>query len=214
MRWQPMSGGIGGRKPKCLEGCVRKPAILLLLTIGTGCAQLPYTDVPSATPGQAKAAVFDIDGTLTPDVAAVFEARRDAAEAVRSYAEKGYKVVYLSTRVPWLSSGVPDWLQENGFPDGSVHVAQTRDERDHPEVYKAGVLNAYVARGWSLAYAYGDSSTDLAAYATAGIPREQVFVLLRRGEASCQPGPAAVCLGGWTEHLEFVAKSVRNAGDY
>ena len=197
-----------------LDRRVRTSTILVLLTLGSGCAQLPYTAVPVATPAQAKAAVFDIDGTLTPDVSAVFEARKDAAEAVRSYAGKGYKVVYLSTRVGWLSAGVPDWLRENGFPDGSVHVAQTRNERDHPEVYKAGILNAYLAHGWSLAYAYGDSSTDLAAYAAAGIPQEQVFVLLRRGEPSCQPGPAALCLGGWTDHLEFVSTSVRNAGDY
>jgi len=162
---------------------------------------------------QANAVVFDIDGTLTPSVSAVFEVRKDAAEAVRAYAEKGYKVIYLSTRVSWLSADIPDWLRKKGFPEGSVHVAQTREERNQPEVYKAGVLGAYVAHGWSLKYAYGDSSTDLAAYAEVGVPKEHVFVLLRRGESGCQPGLAAACLGGWTEHLEFISASVMNAND-
>jgi len=37
-----------------------------------------------------------------------FEVRKDAAAAVRAYAEKGYKIIYLSTRASWLSAGVSD----------------------------------------------------------------------------------------------------------
>ena len=192
---------------------MRNSIIVVLLTLCSSCAQLSYTAIPNAPTAHAKAVVFDIDGTLTPSVAAVFDVRKDAAEAVRIYAAKGYKIVYLSTRVSWLSAGLPDWLKDRGFPQGSVHVAQTRSERNRPEVYKAAVLASYVAHGWGLAYAYGDSSTDLAAYAAVGIPNENVFALQRRGESECQPGLAAACLGGWTGHLEFVSKSVRNAKD-
>jgi len=60
--------------------------------------------------------------------------RKDAAAAVRADAEKGYKVIYPSTRVSRLSAGVPDWLEDNGFPEGSVHIAQTRNERKRPGV--------------------------------------------------------------------------------
>ena len=193
---------------------MRNSIIAVLLTLCRSCAQLPGTAIPDAPPAHAKAVVFDIDGTLTPNVAAVFDVRKDAAEVVRAYTDKGYKIIYLSTRVSWLSAGVPKWLKDRGFPDGSVHVAQMRSERYRPEVYKTAVLTSYVAHGWRLAYAYGDSSTDLAAYAAVGIPNEHVFVLQRRGESECQPGLAAACLGGWTDHLEFVSKSVRNARDY
>lgn len=79
---------------------------------------------------------------------------------MRAYAEKGYKIIYLSTRVSWFSAGVRDWLEDNGFPEGSVHIAQTRSERNRPDVCKTEVLTSYLAHGWSLAYAYGDSSTD------------------------------------------------------
>jgi len=54
-------------------------------------------------------------------------------------------------------------LKVNGFPAGSLHVAQTRNERREPEAYKTRVLKAYVMHDWNIAYAYGESSTDLAA---------------------------------------------------
>jgi hypothetical protein len=43
---------------------------------------------------------------------------------------------------------------------------------------------------------------------TLGIPKERVFAVLRRYEADCEPGEWKVCLTGWTEHLDFVARSV------
>ncbi len=192
---------------------VRNTIVIAWLALCSSCAQLPYTNVPNISSTQKKAVVFDIDGTLTPAVSGVFEVRDDAAEVVRAYAGKGYKIVYLSARVGWLSARLPDWLKKNNFPEGSIHVAQTRDERNHPDVYKTGILQAFVANGWSVEYAYGDSSSDLTAYAASGIPREHVFALLRRGESNCQPGIAAACLTGWMEHLNFVSASVRNANE-
>jgi hypothetical protein len=92
---------------------------VVLLGLCSSCAQLPYTDIPDAPPAQTGAVVFDIDGTLTPNVSAVFKARKDAAAAVRAYA-----------------------------------------------------------------YAYGDSSTDLAAYAAVEIRNEHVMCLFYKEEAS------------------------------
>lgn len=172
------------------------------------CAQLPYRPVPQPVPPQIHAVVFDIDGTLTPAVPAFFQARPDAARVVQAYADKGYAIVYLSTRSRWLSAGVPAWLERKGFPQGSVHVAQSAGERDRPDLYKAAVLREFQARGWVVDYAFGDSSTDFAAYAAAGIPVERVFALRRRGHAACQPGVVAACLGGWSGHLDDVATLV------
>lgn len=180
-------------------------AVAGILLAGTGCAQLPARPVPPpATAGEALV-VFDIDGTLTPAVAAVFQVRPDAAAAVRAYAAKGYRIVYLSTRTGWLSAPLPGWLHRHGFPDGTVHVAQRAAERRDPATYKARMLEAYRERGWRIAYAYGDSSTDFAAYAAAGVPTAAVFALRRRGQTGCQPGPAAGCLPGWSDHLAFIA---------
>ncbi|MBU1237204.1 MAG: hypothetical protein KJ634_01820 [Gammaproteobacteria bacterium] len=179
----------------------------LLLVLSGGCAQLPVAPIPSPA-DRTDAVVFDIDGTLTPKVLDVFEARPDAAKAVRTFAGKGYEIFYVSTRVAWLSAGIPDWLKKNGFPAGSVHVAQTDEDRRHPYDFKKGMLKDIEAHGWNVKFAYGDSSTDFAAYADAGIPKEGVFALLREGEKWCEWGVWKACIYGWTQHLDFIENSV------
>ena len=191
---------------------MRHPVILLAVALCSGCAQLPPAGIPDALPQHAQAVVFDIDGTLTPKPLDVFEARTDAAKAVRIFADKGYKIFYLSARIGFLSAGIPGWLKEHGFPDGGVHIAQTDEDRSHPAAFKTRMLKDFIGHGWHFKFAYGDSSTDFEAYAAAGIPKERVFALLRDEETWCQPGDWKACLNGWTEHLDFVAQSVQPAG--
>lgn len=179
-------------------------AVLLI----SGCAQIPPADVPPPTPFQGSAVVTDIDGTLTPRDPDVNEARPSAATALNALSNKGYKIIYLSARTPLLQSILPDWLKQNGFPAGSLHVAQTSDERGSPDKFKAKMLVAYTAAGWRLAYAYGDSSTDFTAYAEAHIPKEHVFALRRRGDSKCQDGVYQTCLVGWDEHLPYINNEV------
>lgn len=185
--------------------------LLVIALCSSSCAQLPAAEILNAPPKHAQAVVLDIDGTLTPRVSAVFDVRTDAAKAVRIFGDKGYKIIYLSTRISWLSAGIPGWLKQHGFPDGSVHVAQTPEDRSHPDAFKARILNDFIGHGWKVAYAYGDSCTDFKAYAAVGIPTERVFALLRDGDTECRPGDWKACLHGWTEHLDFVQKSVPSA---
>jgi hypothetical protein len=188
---------------------VRNLFILLVVTLCSSCAQLPPSLIPSVPPEkQAHAVVFDIDGTLTPTVFAVFEARPDAANAVHKFVRKGYEIFYLSTRISWLSAGIPDWLDKHDFPKGSVHVAQSDEDRSHPYDFKKRKLEEFRDLGWVVKFAYGDSSTDFAAYADVGIPKERVFALLRDGEAWCEWGDWKACLYGWTKHLDFIEESV------
>ena len=172
------------------------------------CAQLPPIEVPHAPRPGTEAVVFDIDGTLTPSVLAVSEVRPGAARAVTAYSKKGYTIIYLSTRIPVFQSGLPAWLEQNGFPDGALHVAQTGEERDNAAEYKSGMLERYLKQGWHLAYAYGDSSTDFQAYAKAGLPKAHVFALKRRGQDHCQEGVYQQCLDGWEQVLPFVEQQV------
>ena len=184
----------------------------LLLSIAAlsiwGCAQIPLAEVPSPTPSQGQAVVLDIDGTLTPKNIDVFEPRPGAADALNALSKKGYKIVYLTTRIPLFQSGLPDWLRQNGFPSGSLHVAQTAEERDNADKFKAQILAAYAKAGWRLAYAYGDSSTDFIAYAKAKIPKEHVFALKRKDRKACQDGIYQACLEGWAEHLPYIEHEV------
>lgn len=180
---------------------------LTALFLVASCAPLPPSEIPRAPSSQSRAVVFDVDGTLTPAVLAITEVRPDAAKAARMYSEKGYQIVYLSVRISILGAGLPEWLKKNGFPDGIINVSQTDAEQSNPAAFKARILKDYVAQGWKLVGAYGDSSTDFQAYAEAGIPKNRVFALLRRGEATCQNGEWQECLRGWTEHLTFIANS-------
>jgi len=174
-----------------------------------GCsAQPPQAAIPFARPTQERAVVIDIDGTLTPKIHAINSVRPDAVEAVNMLAAKGYLIIYLSARVRALAAGIPDWLRDNGFPEGNLQLSQSREDRRHPADFKAGILARFSERGWSIEYAYGDSSTDFEAYAAARIPKEHVFALRREGRDSCQPGEWNSCLAGWTEHLNFIRQFV------
>ena len=177
-------------------------AFSLILLLG-GCALSP-DPVPQAQQDQAKAVVFDIDGTLTPDVLSVFQVRPHAARSVQMYADKGYEIIYLSARIKLLQSGIPGWLEKHDFPDGSIHVPKTSEDGKDHAAFKTKVLNHYVSNGWHLCYAYGDSTTDFQAYAAAGIPEEQVFALQRKGDETCQPGTYQDCLKSWEEHAAFI----------
>ena len=175
------------------------------------CAQIPPMKVPMASQSQRQAVVVDIDGTLTPQVVSICQARPGAADGLRTFAAKGYKIVYVTARNPLFQAGLPAWLRHNGFPKGSLHVAQTHDERSHVAKFKARILDDYVQRGWTLAYAYGDSPTDFRAYGGAGIPREHIFALRRRDDEGCQGGIYHRCLNGWREHLPFIEREVPKA---
>jgi phosphatidate phosphatase PAH1 len=132
----------------------------------------------------------------------VFQSRADAAAAVRAFQSKGYGIAYITTRAPGFQSSLPAWLEKNDFPAGNLHVAQNDTERKHAADFKAGVLNSYIAHGWRLSYAFGDSPTDFIAYQRAGLPRERVFALKRKWRDSCEEGVYSACLDGWSVFLQ------------
>lgn len=126
---------------------MRNLFILLGVILSSSCVQLPPSVIQNALSKQAKAVVFDIDGTLTPNVFGIAEARTDAANALSIYANKGYKIIYLSTRIRWLSAGIPSWLKEHNFPDGSIHVPQTDEDRNHLYDFKTRILKDFIDHG-------------------------------------------------------------------
>jgi hypothetical protein len=173
-----------------------------------GCTALAPPRVPDASRSD-EAVVVDIDGTLTPSVYAIGEARPDAAKALQAYAARGVSIIYLSARVPILQSVIPPWLRAEGFPPGSLQLAQTIEDRRTPDAFKLRVMRDYKAHGWTIIAAYGDSATDFKAYAEAGIAPEQVYAMRRHGDSHCQHGQWAACLNGWTEQLGLIQGSQR-----
>lgn len=188
---------------------MRNLFILWVVMLCSGCA-LPPFEAQKTPLKPDQAVVFDIDGTLTPSPLAIFTARDDAANAVHLFADRGYKIIYLSARIKPFQAGIPNWLKENHFPEGSIHLPETAQDSRDPAAFKQRVLDIYKTNGWKFVAAYGDSSTDFDAYDRAGIPKAAVFALQRRGEDKCQDGKWKACLKGWTEHLDFITKSVQS----
>ena len=164
-----------------------------------GCAHLPAVVVSQAPADAPGIVVFDIDGTLTPTVGQIFSVRPDASAVVHLYSRRGHRIVYLTARAPALQGTLRAFLSRNGFPPGDLVAPKDSAEHAAPAAFKARALVGYLAHGWGIAAAYGDSSSDFDAYARVGIPREHVFALRRVGAAHCQPGVWSACLAGWEQ---------------
>lgn len=167
--------------------------------------------IPAPVRGRNTAVVFDIDGTLTPNVYAIWAERRDASQAVTLYADAGFEIIYLSARVGLFQSGIPAWLADHGFPAGQIHLAATKADHDAPAQFKADIMNSYQAQGWAIVAGYGDSSSDFAAYAAVGIPGHRVFALRRDGRDSCMSGVWRGCFDQWSDLTGTIATIIDEA---
>jgi len=210
---------IGNNEPMSICACdAEKPVtrwrLPCLLWVLLGAASCSHNDeVEPQTAAPVKCVVFDIDGTLTPKVAATRTARDGAATAVQTFADAGYVVVYLSARVRLLQGGVPDWLKDNGFPPGRLRLTESHKEQKDHAGFKASMLDAYHADGCHFVAAYGDSSSDFEAYTRAGISPQRIFALKREGEKNCQAGVWAGCYGTWEEQMGIIRDIIRRESD-
>ncbi len=187
---------------------VRRRVLIAIVALAMGlggCAHLSQLVVPQAADGAPGIVVFDVDGTLTPTVARIFSVRPDAAAVARIYAGRGHRIVFLTARAPVLQGTLRGFLSRNGFPPGDLVAPKDWAQHEAPAAFKAGVLADYRAHGFSVAAAYGDSSSDFEAYARADIPRERVFALRRVGATHCQPGVWSVCLAGWEQQRKTLS---------
>ena len=183
---------------------MRSLLILSVTLLCIGCAH--QSSVISDPPiPQSQAVVFDIDGTLTPDVLRIAEVRKGAADAVRIFSNKGYKIIYLSHRRRVFQGNLLNWFQDNDFPAGNIHVPQTADDERDPVDFKKRILREFLDHGWQLKFAFGDSTTDFDAYRAVGIPTENIFALRREKHTGCQSGATTQCMNGWSEHLNAIA---------
>ncbi len=153
--------------------------------------------------------VFDIDGTLTPSVWAISSLRVGAVKAANTFADAGVEVVYVTARIRFFQSSVQGWLDEKGFPPGTVYFTQTDMDRDDHGAFKARVLQTYINEGRTVVAAFGDSSSDFVAYAAVGIPEKHVFALRRRGAWSCQTGIWQGCYDSWAELVPEIEEILR-----
>lgn len=166
------------------------------------------------------AIVTDIDATLTlSDVEFIMQIgdgnydpieREGAAQLIEAYAQRGYFVLYLTARSEQITIQVTDetareattrWLEEHGFPlapgDTELVLAPMLLLGEDVQAYKAQALMERQAAGLRWDYAYGNATTDIGAYAEAGIPVSATFII---DEHAGEEGTVAVEGEGWALH--------------
>lgn len=161
-------------------------------------------------PSGTQVIVTDIDGTLTfddnellkqlmedPDY--VPKENQSASQMLNRWAEKGYRVVYLSARPHNLRGVSREWLHRVGAPFGPVRTADSFVYGESAREYKAAFLQLVLAEfGWQIIAAYGNADSDIEAYEDAGIPKQVTFIV---GERAGESGTVAIGNNDYTEHL-------------
>lgn len=169
-------------------------------------------------PRGANIVVFDVDGTLTTDDGEVFEEallgrradmHRGAVDVVRWYARQGIQPVYVTGRTYHLQEITRRWLETQGFPPGPLHTTDRvrsslpgRRVRD----YKERLLGSLTDEGFNLVAAYGNASSDICAYAAAGVSPRSTFIIGDNGGNACEGYPRTVAVGTYPEHLRLLTR--------
>jgi hypothetical protein len=146
------------------------------------------TQILEVLPTTSRFVVTDVDGTQTESETAEWgalltgsgpAAQPDGAALLTAFARRGYHVLYLTARPEWLAPRTHAWLAENGYPPGIVHttLGLTGALGGQAETFKTNELRALVAAfPGGLYVGIGNTDSDVAAYAAAGLPPERSWI--------------------------------------
>lgn len=176
------------------------------------------TVVPTGT----RLIVFDVDGTLTVGDSELKDELADeyfaeimsgnrhpkaypgAAALTQAWADKGYQIVYLTGRPYWLAQLTRRWLQAQGCASGHLHTTDRNRDALPTQAgvgeFKAAYLKELLAAGYVIDYVYGNTKSDVFAYASAGLSPAKTHII---GEHRGQGGTKAI-EDSYLEHLEWV----------
>ena len=166
-------------------------------------------------PKGVQVVISDVDGTLTTSDWELFKdvvAHRGATmyangdEAIRSWATKGYRVIYLTGRPQIYNRYTRHWLNTHNLPAGVVRL--TDDARNvvpseqGVQAFKAAVLKDLVTTfGATIRAGHGNAITDIGAYQAAGIANADLYII---GPHGGKMGSTAVV--SYTALLPILAK--------
>ncbi len=174
-----------------------------MLEADASCAeQFNYLLAPGS-----KFVVTDIDGTLTTADAELLMQVGDATYVpammtaantlMQTWAMKGYPIVYLTARPHVFRTETRGWLEAKEFPTGPVITSNSTT--DAADAYKTIWLKRMITDfGWTAVAAYGNASTDITAYANAGIPPDQTFII---GGLGGMGGTISIPTNDYTQHI-------------
>jgi hypothetical protein len=141
-------------------------------------------------PKSAPVFVSDVDGTLTESENAEYgdllarslpQAQPRAADVLTELAKKGYRPVYVTARPEWLTKRTREFLASRGFPTGTIHTTTgiTGALGGAAASFKANELALLKQKGFVIGWAFGNKTSDGAAYEAAKIDPKDHRIFLR-----------------------------------
>ena len=188
-----------------------RPIYAVLEADGSCAEHFDYLLAPGS-----KVIVTDIDGTLTTDDSEIIKQVADgtyvpammtaADRMLQAWAMKGYPVVYLTARTHVLRPESRGWLADLGFPDGPMITENGGPTADvYKTLWMKRMINDFQ---WNVVAAYGNADTDITAYANAGVPATQTFII---GPLAGSRGTVPIANMDYTQHIaSFVAAQPAN----
>ncbi|HTM19067.1 MAG TPA: hypothetical protein VL172_01115, partial [Kofleriaceae bacterium] len=191
-----------------------------LVVLGDGTrAQGHIYVAPRGTP----AVLFDVDGTLTTgDGQLIVEVlggdanlRPGAVDVVRKHVAAGALPIYMTGRSYNLRQMTRDWLRRHGFPRGPLLTTRTigqalpgggrvgKFKRQQIEILRDGA-------GLDIRYAYGNATTDVCAYADAGLPPERTYIVGKHAGEACAGHAPTQPIGDYRDHLAVLDQLLAN----
>ncbi len=144
--------------------------------------------------------LFALDQVLDENAAM----HEGAVDVVNAYVDAGFEPVYVTGRPYLYDAMTRAWLEVRGFPAGPLRL--TDDVLDsmpsNVAAYKLRELVDLRDRvGLELGAAYGNATTDICAYAEAGIDVQRTFIIGPHAGEACAGFGATVPVTTYPEHL-------------
>lgn len=138
------------------------------------------------------------------------DAYAGAFDLVHHYAEQGYLPIYITGR-PYLFDAVTRAWMDAHLPAGPLFTTQDVEDSmpDRVAAYKAAHIDALEALGVEITAAYGNAETDICAYAQAGLPAEDTYIIGAHAGAACPGYAPSQPVDDYEAHLEALISSAR-----
>jgi hypothetical protein len=152
--------------------------------------------------------VTDIDGTITSSENAIVkqvvagsdvEPRPHAADALASVA---FPIVYVTSRGDVFTELTRRWLERHNFPRGLLRMsAETFAKPGNASIeHKTATLRALAV---PIVAGIGNRSTDITAYASAGVAANRILIHLPEYEQEVRAALAAHDAVGFSDYLQL-----------
>ena len=164
-------------------------------------------------PRGAQAIACDVDGTLTESEDAILSTvlfgddvghQPHAPRALAAAAAAGQPIVYVTSRGDQYTEVTRRWLARHAFPPGPLRLARAAITQPGPRTvaFKTAALRAL---GIPLAAGIGNRSSDVAAYAGAGLPPARILVRAAEFADELRPALAAGRATAFRDYREIPA---------